>query len=123
MPGKSKIVHHTEIPLEVVGEHAPGVSIRWLIDEPHDGAPNYALRLFEIAPGGHTPDHVHSWEQENYVLEGEGRVLLGDTWHVIKPGDVIFVPADTRHSYENTGDEPFKFLCGIPIASKLPQES
>ncbi|MBN1285982.1 MAG: cupin domain-containing protein [Anaerolineae bacterium] len=121
--GKPKVVHYTQVPVQVVGDEAPGVSLRWLINEANDGAPNYALRFFEIAPGGHTPDHAHPWEQENFVLEGKGRVLLGETWHDLEPGDVVFVPADVRHSYENTGDAPFRFLCGIPVESRLPKDT
>ncbi|MCZ7546165.1 MAG: cupin domain-containing protein [Anaerolineae bacterium] len=120
MTGRPKVCHYTEVPLQEVGAEAPGVGVRWVIDEEHDGAPNYALRLFEIAPGGHTPDHAHPWEQENFILEGRGRVMLDGVWHDLEPGDVVFVPADCRHTYENTGDAPFKFLCGIPVNSRLP---
>lgn len=116
-----KVCHYSEVPAQEYGSEAPGVSMRWVIDEAHDGAPYYALRVLEIAPGGHTPDHTHPWEHENFILEGQGRVLLGDTWHDLKPGDVVYVPPDTRHTYENTGDTPLKFLCGIPVDSRLPK--
>ena len=36
-----------------------------------DGAPNFAMRLFEIQEGGHTPFHTHVWEHVNYIVEGE----------------------------------------------------
>ena len=113
---KAKAVHYTEVPAQVFGDEAPGVTIRWVIDETRDGAPNYALRVIEVAPGGHTPDHVHPYEHENFVVEGQGRVLLGDTWRDVAAGSVIFVPAGLRHTYVNAGDTLFRFLCGIPTS-------
>ena len=110
-----KVIHYTGVPAQVFGDEAPGTTIRWLIDDDHDGAPVYALRLIEIAPGGHTPRHSHPYEHENFVVEGEGRVLVNGEWHALRAGDVVFVPGDMEHTYENTGDVPFKFLCGIPV--------
>lgn len=118
-----KVIHHTDIPAKEFGDAAPGTSIRWLIDEPNDGAPNYALRLIEVAPHGHTPRHKHAWEHENFVVSGKGRVYLNGEWHELEAGDVVFVPPNIEHTYENTGDEPFKFLCGIPVESKLPKDT
>lgn len=116
---KAKAIHYTEVPALVFGAEAPGVTIRWVIDEPNDGAPNYALRVIEVAPGGHTPKHTHPYEHENFVVEGQGRVLIDDTWHDVGPGSVIFVPANVLHTYENTGATPFKFLCGIPTSRHM----
>lgn len=120
---QGKAVHYTDVPADVFGDEAPGVTIRWVIDEPHDGAPNYALRVIEIAAGGHTPRHIHPFEHENFVIEGQGRVLLGDAWHEVGPGSVVFVPAGLEHTYVNTGDAPFKFLCGIPTSRHMPAHS
>jgi quercetin dioxygenase-like cupin family protein len=121
MSAKPKVCHYTEVPAQRYGDEAPGVTVRWVIDEEHDGAPTYALRVIEVAPGGHTPRHTHPWEHENFIIEGRGRVMIDGTWHALKPGDVVFVPPNVRHTYENTGQAPFKFLCGIPVASRLPQ--
>lgn len=116
---RGKVVHYTQVPAQTFGDEAPGVTIRWLIDEEHDGAPYYAMRLIEVAPGGHTPRHAHTFEHENFILEGKGRLLIGETWHEVGPGDVAFVPPGVEHTYENAGDGPFKFLCSIPVTSIL----
>lgn len=116
---KAKAIHYTEVPAQVFGDEAPGTTIRWVIDEVHDGAPNYALRVIEVAPGGHTPRHAHPYEHENFVIEGQGRVLLNGQWHEVGPGSVIFVPAGMEHTYENTGEMPFRFLCGIPTSRHM----
>ncbi len=111
-----KVVHYTQVLAQTYGDDAPGVTIRWLIDEEHDGAPVYALRLIEVAPGGHTPRHTHPFEHENFVIEGQGRVLIGTQWYPLHEGDVAFVPGGIEHTYENTGEKPFKILCGIPVS-------
>jgi quercetin dioxygenase-like cupin family protein len=112
---KGKVCHYTEVPAEVVGPQAPGASMRWLIDDTHDGAPVYALRMVELAPGGSSPHHDHPYEHENFVVEGQGRVLMDGVWHPLKPGDIVFVPPNTVHQYANAGGSTFKFLCGIPV--------
>lgn len=112
---RGKVTHYSAVPAQEFGSEAPGTRIRWLIDDDHDGAPVYALRMIEIAPGGHTPRHSHPYEHENFVVEGRGRVWLNGAWHDLKPGDVVFVPGGTEHTYENAGAETFKFLCGIPV--------
>ena len=112
---QGKVVHYTQVQAEVFGDEAPGTSIRWLIDDDHDGAPVYALRMIEVEPGGHTPRHSHPYEHENFVVEGQGRVLINGEWQPLQAGDVVYVPADMEHSYENSGQITFKFLCGIPV--------
>ena len=109
-----KIVHYTDVKLEdVTMEGAKGAKIRWLISE-KDGAPNFATRLFEVEPAGHTPFHTHNWEHENFVVEGEGVLVTEDGEKPFSKGDVIYVPPNFKHSYKNTGSRTLKFLCIIP---------
>jgi quercetin dioxygenase-like cupin family protein len=106
--------HYTEIPAEDVGEGAKGVVIRWLIDE-KTGAPNFAMRRFEIEPGGYTPLHEHDWEHELFILEGEGLAVSESGEQPIKAGDAIFMPSNERHQFRNTGPRPLTMLCMIPL--------
>ena len=98
-------------PVEMEGSH--GCQVRWLLSE-GDGTPNFAMRQFEVAPGGYTPRHSHPYEHEVYVLAGEGVVYEGDAPHALKAGDVILVTPDEVHQFKNTGTESLKFLCLIP---------
>jgi quercetin dioxygenase-like cupin family protein len=119
---KGKVVHYSGVPAEVYGDTAPGTSIRWLIDDDHDGAPVYSLRMIEVQPGGHTPRHSHPFEHENFVVEGEGRVWINGEWRTLTVGDVVFVPGNMEHTYENTGDVTLKFLCGIPVKKLMAEK-
>ena len=94
-------------------EGASGCSVRQLIGVP-EGAPTFAMRQFEVIPGGYTPRHFHDYEHEVYVLEGNGEVIEGDTPHKLSAGDVILVRPNEVHQFRNTGSAPMKFLCLIP---------
>jgi quercetin dioxygenase-like cupin family protein len=97
----------------------PGSSdckVRYLVG-PKDGAPNFAMRQFEVAPGGFTPKHSHPYEHEVYVLSGAGTIFEGDQPRAIKAGDVIYVAPDEVHQFRNASQEPLKFLCLVPNSS------
>jgi quercetin dioxygenase-like cupin family protein len=94
---------------------ATKTTIRWLITK-KDEANGYAMRLFEVEPGGGIPTHSHDFEQhEIFVLEGSAKVTVGEKEFSAKKGDAIFVPVGEPHSYINDGKEPFKFICVIPV--------
>ena len=76
--------------------------------------PNFALRKFSMRQGGGMPRHTNTVEHEQYVLRGEATITIGEETHHVKAGDVVFIPAGAIHSYDNTGEEPFEFLCIIP---------
>lgn len=101
----------TQQPVEMEGSQ--GCSVRWLLGE-KDGAPNFAMRQFEVAAGGFTPRHSHPYEHEVFVLEGEGEVFEGAVPHPLRAGDVVLVKPDEIHQFRNTGQAPLKFLCLIP---------
>jgi quercetin dioxygenase-like cupin family protein len=109
-----KAYHYTEIENQVVPAPAKKVKIRWLINE-KQGAPNFAMRRFEVAPGGETPYHNHEWEHEVYVLEGEAVAVSESVKTLIGPGSVVLVEPNEVHNFKNTGDKPFVFLCMIPL--------
>jgi quercetin dioxygenase-like cupin family protein len=105
-----------------IGHYPPekemrGVSVRWLIG-PTERAPNFALRYFEIEPGGWTSLDQHAYDHGVFVLRGQGSVLLGDKESRVSFGDVIYIPPNQAHRLRNVGDEPFGFLCIIPPKEK-----
>jgi quercetin dioxygenase-like cupin family protein len=105
-------------PVEMEG--ATGCQVRWLVG-PDQGAPNFAMRQFEVAPEGHTPKHHHPYEHEVYVLEGEGLILEGEQQRPLRAGDVVLVAPDEVHQFRNTGPQPLKFLCLVPNSAMAPQ--
>jgi quercetin dioxygenase-like cupin family protein len=99
-----KINHYERVAAQPVQmEGAAGCHVRWLVDE-RDGAPTFAMREFEVAPGGYTPRHFHDYEHEVFVLEGAGIVMEGTIEHPLRAGDVVLVKPNEVHQFRNTGD-------------------
>lgn len=109
-----KVKRAQEVSLQpVTMEGSTGCQVRWLVDQ-SEGAPNFAMRQFEVAPGGYTPKHSHPYEHEVYILQGAGVILEGDHEHPLRPGDVVYVAPNDIHQFRNTGSTPLKFLCMVP---------
>ena len=99
-------------PVETEG--AKDVAIRWLISK-EDGAENFAMRMFEVQPGGHTPLHTHPQEHEVFVLEGQGTFVYEGKENPFESQFVIFVPPNKEHQFKNTGSSVLRMLCIIPL--------
>jgi quercetin dioxygenase-like cupin family protein len=109
-----KHVNYVDVPPEEPNEpSAKGMRIRWLITQ-KDGAKNFAMRLFEVEPGGYTPWHQHQWEHEIFILEGEGRARGEKGEEPFRAGDVFFISPMEWHQIKNTGTGLLRFLCLIP---------
>ena len=110
-----KHVHYTDVELEIPKEKGiKDVNVRWLISK-KDDAENFAMRLFEIKPGGYTPLHQHDWEHEVFILEGSGVIKNKNEEKPFIKHDVIFALPMEWHQFVNTGNETLKFICLIPI--------
>ena len=113
-----KYLNYNDVPAEKIkNKEVKDISIRWLISK-QDGARNFAMRLFEVGPGGYSPYHQHDWEHEMFIVEGEGyaKTETGDI--KFKAGDVFYIEPREWHNFNNTGNKPLKFLCLIPNIQK-----
>ena len=72
------------------------------------------MRIFELAPGMSTAFHTHDWEHELFVLSGEGALVEDKKETPLKPEDVVFVPANEKHSFSNKGNSTFRIICVVP---------
>ena len=55
--------------------------------------------------------HQHLSHSEHVVIiEGSGKMLLGDQKIDVHPGDLIFIPEKTVHALKVTSTEPMKVL-------------
>jgi quercetin dioxygenase-like cupin family protein len=116
-----KVNHYQQVSqAPVTMEGSSGCRVRWLLDA-EQGAPNFAMRQYEVAPGGYTPRHSHPYEHEVFVLEGQGAVLEGDVEHRIAQGDFVLVSPNEVHQFRNTGRAPLKFLCLVPNSAVGPR--
>ncbi|MGD8451724.1 MAG: cupin domain-containing protein [Phycisphaerae bacterium] len=98
---------------DVTHEGAEGVRMRMLIG-PDEGADVFHMRHFEVAPGGHTPHHTHDYEHEVLIVKGAGIVRSAGGDHPCRAGDVVWMPPNEKHQFQNNGREPLEFICLIP---------
>ena len=108
------VKHSSELNVEIVS--AGNKTTRQVLIS-SDDAPNFAMRKFILQPGGSMPLHTNTVEHEQYVLNGQAEILIGDNIYNVKKDDVVFIPADIPHSYKVINDEPFEFLCLVPNKS------
>ena len=105
------IENHEQSPVDMEG--ATGTKMRMLIGA-DDGASNFHMRHFTVETGGHTPHHSHDYEHEILILSGEGVAKSERGERRFKVNDIIFVPANEKHQFVNTGEDPLQFICLIP---------
>jgi|APSaa5957512622_1039677.scaffolds.fasta_scaffold178845_1 quercetin dioxygenase-like cupin family protein len=113
-----KVNHYSNAAAINLGASAPGCAKRILVDDVNDGA-SIELLMIEIDPGGNSPHHIHSYELAAFVVEGHGKVLVGDAWQDLNPGDVVHVPGSIVHEFVNTGNTMLKFLSAIPAKRQI----
>ncbi|MCK5239854.1 MAG: cupin domain-containing protein [Candidatus Thorarchaeota archaeon] len=113
------VINHKEREQEeVTMDESEKTTVRWLIGR-RSGAKTYAMRLFEIAPGGKIPLHQHDEEHEIFILQGTAKVLGASEDTYARKDDVVFIPSNEEHGYDNSdGSEPFQFICVIPLLKK-----
>ncbi|MBI3946421.1 MAG: cupin domain-containing protein [Armatimonadetes bacterium] len=110
-----QVIHHEQIEARpVTTEGAHGATIREVFTA-ETGAPTFAMRVFELAPGGCTPRHTHPWEHEVFVLAGSGCVEGPEGCAPLSPGTAVLVAPDEVHSFRSAADQGLKFICLIPV--------
>jgi quercetin dioxygenase-like cupin family protein len=106
-----KIVDYRKVPATAP---LPGVTKRVPIG-PDDGAQNFIMRIFEIAPGHTSPDHAHPWEHEIFILAGKGVARDQDGKETpLGEGTAVFIPGGETHCLINQGGDALRFICLIP---------
>lgn len=112
-----KVFDYKQVEAKEADEGASKLRVRWLITR-EMGAPNFAMRMFEMEPSGKSPLHTHAWEHEVFILEGGGVVVDEDKEKRFKAGDVVFVAPNEKHQFKNNGSKMLRFLCIVPIKEK-----
>ncbi len=98
---------------KVTNPQANNAAMKVLIGA-EQGWDDYVMRIIELEAGGHSPRHQHDWEHINYVVEGQGNLMIEGENHSLAVGSYAYVPANTLHQFSNTGDSVFRFICIVP---------
>src|SRR5918997_4439448 len=79
-------------------------------------ATTLGARLWRLEPGQASTRHRHERQDELYVLlEGRGRVRVGDELLTLEPLSALYVEADTvRQVFNDTDDDALWLVVGAP---------
>lgn len=94
-----------------------GVQIREMITD-QDGAPNFAMRVFDVQAGASTPFHTHDWEHEVYIISGTGRVRTEGKETAFKAGDSVYIAPNEQHCFVADSTTPIQMICCIPAKDR-----
>ena len=97
-----------------------------------DTAGRYCLIDMHIPPGGGPPPHRHDFEESFTVLEGEIEAVFRDEHLTVRAGEVINIPANAPHQFQNKSKQSARLLCfcspagqeefflevGVPVATR-----
>jgi quercetin dioxygenase-like cupin family protein len=80
------------------------------------GAETLGARLWRLAPGQTSTKHRHVRQTELYVvLEGTGRMRIGDEVHTLAPLSTVLVESDTvRQVFNDTDADALWLVVGTP---------
>jgi mannose-6-phosphate isomerase-like protein (cupin superfamily) len=64
------------------------------------------LVIMTIPPGGDIGEEVHEVDQILTFVSGTAEARVAGETRPVEPGDLVAVPAGTRHNFINTGSNP-----------------
>lgn len=106
---------------EQQARNATGAREFRLVTDPHVGCPSVTQFVGYIPPG-RAPDHFHTYDEVIYILEGMGKLHIGDLHEPIGRGSCIHLTPKLVHSLENTGSNTMRVL-GIFRPAGSPAEA
>ena len=97
-----------------------------------DTAGRYCPIHMHIPPGGGPPPHRHDFEESFTVLEGEIEAAFRGQAKTVRAGQVINIPANAPHQFQNKSEQTARLLClcspagqeefflqvGVPVATR-----
>lgn len=85
--------------------------LKWMSSPRATGASKFSAGVVLLEPGKGHNTHAHpGCEEILYVVSGFGKQTVADEETELKPGMLIFIPADVEHSTVNTSWETLTLL-------------
>ncbi len=86
----------------------PELTVTIKVDSVRTGATRFVMGTAELTTQNFGR---HRGEDEIiYFTKGRGRAVVGEDTVAFQPGTTMYVPANVRHGFINTGREPVKFV-------------
>src|SRR5689334_7353744 len=78
------------------------------------------LVIMSLRSGEDIGEETHEADQLLYAVKGEGTAVIEGMKHTFEKGDILCVPAGTRHNIVNTREEPMKLFTVYSPPQHLP---
>jgi mannose-6-phosphate isomerase-like protein (cupin superfamily) len=66
--------------------------------------------LMSIQPGEEIGEEVHTVDQILFFVQGKATAMVNGEEHYIVNGDMVDIPAGTKHNFINTGTDELKLF-------------
>jgi mannose-6-phosphate isomerase-like protein (cupin superfamily) len=100
-----------EVAWEEMPGHLGGAFSKLLVHPDTTGSRHIDHRISVYQPRAHVQIHTHKVKEQVYhVLDGEGLMVVGETRHVVRRHDVVFIPPGVSHGISNTGLTDLVFI-------------
>lgn len=99
--------------MRIYSQGASGASETWLIGKA-EKAKNFAIRYYELEPGGYSREETHPYDHGVFFIRGSGQIKLGLSDQPVAQGDIVYIAPDEVHQIKNTGDDALGWICVIP---------
>lgn len=64
----------------------------------------------EVEPGASQKSHKHSPEQSYIIIQGQGKMNVGEQSRIVERGDIIHIPSNFEHCIKNQGDKTLIYI-------------
>jgi quercetin dioxygenase-like cupin family protein len=109
-PNSGRVIRASEAPSF---EHTPGGYVRFFSGDQHEFG-SLTVATSSNPSGGGVPEHRHPCTELFVVVEGPGVYTLDGVDMIADAGDVVFVPANTSHSFRAAGEDPLRHVAVFP---------
>ncbi|HXL91019.1 MAG TPA: cupin domain-containing protein [Streptosporangiaceae bacterium] len=105
---------------EVAVNRRRGGELRVVLGPATTGATAGFLGVLTIAPGEYIAEHYHPYSEEFlFAIRGTTTVRIDGETVVLRPGEGVLVPRNSRHRCDNLGEEPAEAVFHLcPLAPR-----
>jgi mannose-6-phosphate isomerase-like protein (cupin superfamily) len=96
-------------------DEAPALSrgdglVSRLLHSAGEAETDLTITWVEVDPGASQVLHSHDPEQVYIVVAGEGVMHVGGETRPVEAGDLVYIPSNTEHGIDNTGEDVLEYI-------------
>lgn len=76
---------------------------------------DYCVLAAQMPAGVVVPLHSHSDRESFYLLSGEMTFYDGDSWRILRQGNFVDVPGNTKHAWRNASESSASLLVATTV--------